>query len=369
MMKILKLLKTWFVLSIFLLVLKGLSQEIEKSIYITANTWDISNTEVLSQIAKDSKSVQNPMLLILGNATPKKAFGNALDKQLQIIKGFKKDAIFLPGNHEWSNKGHRRVKDIEKHIKKNSKARFYPHNGEPIRHYEINENMVMITVDSQWFLEDWNKDTYINQETEIHNRTLFFLEFENQIKKAQGKIKIIPIHHPIKTYTRQVLIGNTAGPTVQDYQNKQYRVLRNRLKTIARQNEDIIFVSGHDKNLQYINNRVPHLVSGAAGTTKNVKDGGDGNFTTSKNGYARLGINTDGKVTAHLLTVQNGGSKSVFNTTVLEGGKPKTNTSFTSRDTFPKTLSASIYTKADTDKNGFYKTLWGNPIENSTVNL
>ena len=359
MMTILKYINHSLRFLALLFVTIGSSQEIEKSIFIVGNTWDTTNTQVLSQIAKDSETAQNPILMVLGNASPKKGFKNSLEQQLKLIEGFKKDAIFIPGNHEWFENGYKGVKNIEKYIQKNSKAKFYPDEGEPIKKHDISDNIVLISVDSQWFLEDWNKHIYLNEASEIQNRTLFFLEFENLIKKAQGKIKIVAIHHPIETYTKQGLIGNTAGPTVQDYQNKQYRTLRNRLKTIARQNENIIFVSGHDKNLQYINNRVPQLISAAAGTTEKVKDGGDGNFTTSKNGYARLDIDTDGKVTAYFFTLENGVSKSVFNTTVLKGGEEKTNTVFTTKDSFPKTKDASIYTKEDTDKSGFYKTLWG----------
>jgi hypothetical protein len=236
MMTIFKCINHSFRFLALLFVTIGSSQEIEKSIFIVGNTWDTSNTQVLSQIVKDSEPVQNSILMVLGNASPKKGFKNSLEQQLKLIKGFKKDAIFIPGNHEWFENGYKGVQKIEKYIQKNSKARFYPDEGEPIKKYDISDNIVLITVDSQWFLEDWNDHVYINEASEIQNRTLFFLEFENQIKKAQGKIKIVAIHHPIETYTKQGLIGNTAGPTVQDYQNKQYRGLRNRLKTIARKN-------------------------------------------------------------------------------------------------------------------------------------
>ncbi len=57
-----------FIAFIFSFCLSTNAQEIEKSIFITANAWDTKNTEVLSQIAKDAEATLNPMLLVLENA-------------------------------------------------------------------------------------------------------------------------------------------------------------------------------------------------------------------------------------------------------------------------------------------------------------
>lgn len=353
-------LKICFTFCILFLVSAVKGQQIEHSIFITANTWNVSENQVLSQIAKDAETIQNPTLLLLGNAASKENFKNSLNSQFEVIAGFKKDVIFSPGEHEWYSNGYKSVQKIEEHIQKNSKAKFHPDDGEPIKMHDLSDNVVLITIDSQWFLEDWDNQIYLNEESEIRNRTLFFLEFENQIKKAQGKIKLIAIHHPIDTYTRQGLIGNTAGPSIQDFQNIQYRTLRRRLKTVARQTENVIFVSGHDENLQYINNKVPQIISGAAGATKNVKRAGEGEFSSSKNGYARLDIDTDGKASVHFFTIENGIPELKFNTIILKGGKEDSVSLSHTSDDFPTIKAASIYTKDETTKSGFYKALWGN---------
>jgi len=338
----------------------GFSQEIEKSIFITGNTWNASNTEVLSQIVKDAKVTSNPELLILGNATPKSEFKNSIKKQLEAVQKLGKNVIFMPGNHEWALNGHRGVSDIEKYIQKNSKAKFYPDDSAPIKHHNLSENIVLISVDSQWFLQDWNNDTYINEDTAIKNRTLFFLEFQNRIKKAQGKLVLVAIHHPIETKTRQGFIGDIAGFSKQDFQNKQYTHLRNRLKTIARSADHVIFLSGHDKNLQYLNNHVPQIISGAAGSLDKTKKAEEGTFTSSENGYSRLDVNADGKVTVQFFVLDNGSSKKVYQNTIFKGNIADENPSYTIKDNFPATQPSSIYTKEATKKGGFYKALWGN---------
>ena len=343
----------------FLCYFQVSSQEIEQSVYITGNTSDASNTEVLSQIMAEAESSQNSILLVLGNAAPKTKFKTSLDKQLQLVKGLKKDVIFTVGEQEWSEEGYGRTQTIEKYIQKNSKAKFYPDDGESLKKHDIGENIVLITVDSQWFLEDWNDHTYINEDSEIQNRTLFFLEFENLVKKAQGKIILVAIHHPIETNTKQGFWGNTGGIATSDFQNKQYRKLRNRLKTVARGTDNIIFISGHDKNLQYINKGVPQIISGAAGKTENVKKvRGDDTFATSKRGYARIDVEVDGSVSVNFYTIANSVSQQVFSTMILTGEK-NADVKYNFKSEFPLTQSASIYTKEAVTRGGFYKALWG----------
>lgn len=279
------------------------SQEIEQSIYITGNTWDISDTEVLSEISKKSQLVNKPTVLILGNAAPKTEIEKSLDIQLSILSNLGKDVIFIPGDKEWVN-GYRGVFDIEKYIQKNSKAKFSPDDAEPIKHQDLGENVELITVDSQWYLENWDDHIYINEESEIQNRTLFFLEFENRIKKAQGKIVFVALHHPTKTNSKQGFLSNIGGFSTQEFQNKQYRTLRNRLKTIAKGADNVIFLSGKSGNLQYIKGNVPQIISGAAGKLKAVNNGGQDDFSIAEKGYVRLDITTNGSVLAKYFTLK-----------------------------------------------------------------
>ncbi len=357
-----KSLKFHLILSVLLTVTgyaQVSSQEVERSIYMTANTSDTNTTDVLSEIASQAKSSSNATLLLLGNAAPKTKFKSALDQQFELIKGFKKDAIFIVGSQEWSFEGYKRTRNVEKYIQKNSKAKFYPNNGEPLKKHDISENIVLITVDSQWFLEDWNDQIYINDDSEIQNRTLFFLEFQNLVKKAQGKIILVAMHHPIDTNTKHGFWANTGGFSIKDFQNKQYQKLRNRLKTVARGTNNIVFLSGHDKNLQYLNKGVPQIISGAAGETENVKKAGSvENFALAKRGYVRIDIARNGSVKANFYTVENKTSQQVFSTTVLKEEK-STQVTYDFKSRFPTTQSASIYTKEAVSKGGFYKALWG----------
>jgi hypothetical protein len=45
----------------------------------------------------------------------------------------------------------------------------------------------IITVDSQWFLEDWNKTPTINDDCSIKSREAFFEELESVLSKNRDK--------------------------------------------------------------------------------------------------------------------------------------------------------------------------------------
>ncbi len=195
---------TLAIIVLLLIIQESFSQNIEKSIYLIGNTGTIDNPEVLSEIINDSKKAENPMLLFLGNSVntdnPSKDFKNSITPQLDKLSSFASKTFFIPGKTEWSINGHKGVQSVEDYIQKNSASKFYPDDGEAIKHKNISENIVLITVDTQWFLEDWNKDTYINDNSEIKNRTLFFLEFENRIKKDRGKIILVALHQTVQAH-------------------------------------------------------------------------------------------------------------------------------------------------------------------------
>src|SRR5690606_31413363 len=60
------------------------------------------------------------------------------------------------------------------------------------------------------------------------------------------------------------LIRKTSGISPQDNQNSFYRTLTNRIITLVGDRENVVFLSGHDHNLQYIEkNNLKQIVSGS----------------------------------------------------------------------------------------------------------
>ena len=134
-----------------------------------------------------------------------------LDAQLNILKDFKGEPIFLPGNHDWIRHGLKGIKRQEKYIEKhlnagikeedNWKNYFIPDNGcggpEII---EVNNNLAYVIVDSNWYLRDWDKDVAINDGCDAKNRKVFDFLFEESLRKNRNKNVVVLMHHPLNSY-------------------------------------------------------------------------------------------------------------------------------------------------------------------------
>ncbi|MFT6416574.1 MAG: hypothetical protein ACJARZ_001924 [Dokdonia sp.] len=337
----------------------ALGQQLETSVFVTANTGAAETLSVLTQMRDEAKTTGNSKLLILGNMVSEEGFSKdaraTVTAQLEVVSSFEGDIIFAPGNNEWATNGHRGVRSLEKFIQKNSNAKFYPNDGCPIKKKELTDNVVLITIDSQWYLEDWNNHIYLNEDCDIKNRTQFFLEFESMIKKSQGKTIMVAMHHPVFSNTRDGLLARTGGTSLNDFQNKQNTKLRNRIITLARQNEKIFFVSGHDRNLQHINTYgVPQIISGAAGKTQRTTTKKDSDFASSENGYARIDIFKGGAVS---VTFQ--GITTPYTAVVIKPLQKEKVFNFKDKNTFDATFSSSVYSSDETKKSKTYKGLWG----------
>src|SRR5690606_377350 len=157
---------------------------------------------------KFTKAGKEDVLLFLGDNIYPKGFPtsdgkkadeakNVLQLQTDIAKKFPGRVIFIPGNHDWFS-GVKGLKNQEKMIEGAlGKNTFLPENGCPIEKVNLSEDIVLIIVDSQWYITNWNRHPTINDECEYKTRSLFLEEFRSEIKKARGKTTLVAIHHPM----------------------------------------------------------------------------------------------------------------------------------------------------------------------------
>ncbi len=300
-----------------------------------------------------------------------------LNVQTDAVKEFKGDAIFVPGNHDWYAGGlnglERQEKYIEKVLGKNT---FLPENGCPIKKINISDDIVLIVIDSQWYMENWDDHPTINDDCEIKTRALFFDEYESLIKKSRGKTTIVALHHPMFTNgshggqysfashmspipvlgTLKNVIRKAGGVVTVDDQNKKYRVFQKRLVTLSQDNEKVVFVSGHDHNLQYIvEDNLPQIISGSGSKTSPTRNIGGGQFSYGAQGYARLDVFEDGSSYVRFYEAES--NSVIFKTEVLPADMVEKKVIFPS--SIPGEKTASIYTTAETEKGRFFKKMWG----------
>ena len=192
------------------------------------------------------------------------------------------------------------------------KNTFIPENGCPIKKIKINEDIVLIVVDSQWYITDWDKHPSINNNCDIKTRAQFLDEFRGEIKKNRGKTTLVVTHHPMysngshngnytfKSHLKPLpIIGSaknilrtTSGANNTDMSNRFYNDLRENLIAASQQNDNVIFISGHEHNLQFIQaDNLTQIISGSGVKTSGTKPNNKDQFGAGINGYAVLNIN------------------------------------------------------------------------------
>lgn len=312
---------------------------------------------------------------------------NHIMAQLKTLDGFKGNPIFIPGNHDWYNDGIKGLAREQKFIEKrlDSKDVFFPEDGCPIQKVEINDDVVVIAIDTEWYLAKWDKNPTMNDNCEIKDREKFFEELEGLIKKNAGKTTLIALHHPMSSYgqhggqfslKRQLyptgtklplpIIGTlinvlrkTTGASPEDLNNKNYRELRRRIMTLAQYSEKVIMASGHEHTLQYIyEDNTPQIVSGAGAKEGATRLMNGSKFSTGRMGYALLEVYVDGSSRIRYYGVGDHGEEEfLFTTEVLP--KDQKEVVKTYPETFPAEVEASIYTKEEVNKSKLFKAIWG----------
>lgn len=372
-------------------VLQNTSDEFT-SLYLIGDAGaENSSRETLQLLQQNFSSAEaDDLLLFLGdNAYPhwdkdSPSAQNALNLQLEVAKKFPGKVIFLPGNHDWRN-GLKALEDEEDFINERLKGKnhFLPENGCPLETVNISDNAVLIIVDSQWFLEDWDDHPKINTRCgQIFTREEFLLELEDEVTDNQGKTVVIALHHPVFTNgphsgklgakshlfpvddkTPLPIVGSlitqvrsTSGVSPQDLLSARYQDLANRVEIIARRNDKVILVSGHEHNLQYINKKgLVQIVSGAGSKSSPIALGEYGLFASGKNGFSRLDLHANGSIQLSFFETENGNSP-VFESMVYP---PAEDFQSNYPNNFPGTVSAAIYSQEETEKSKFFETVWG----------
>ena len=259
-----------------------------------------------------------------------------LNTQLETLTNFKGLPLFIPGNHDWGKYGLKGLKRQEEYIEEylnqgienedEWENYFLPDDGcggpEVV---EINDEIVVIIVDSNWWLRDWNLDPEINDDCEAKSRKVFAFLFEETLRKYRNKHVVVALHHPLFTngphggnftfkqhifpfidwrdnlYIPLPGIGTIAAffrttiGTKQDVAHQSYKNLKDALLGAAKKNGNFIFVSGHEHALQYFDNeRQNFIVSGSGSNVSATKIGNGAAFAYGHLGYARIKFYNNG---------------------------------------------------------------------------
>jgi len=325
--------------------------------------------------------------------------------QLKQLAGLPTKTLVIPGDEDWNDEGIDGLKKIEEFTEEllgNDEA-FQPENACPIEEIDISESMHLIVVDSQWYIEDWDKNPKFNDECEIKTREKFVKVLKDAMRKARHKTVILAMHHPLysngvhggelglRMLTKPVqenaylpvagfpysVVRSQAGIFPQDRYNPLMNELMEEIATMSSDIDRVVVVSGHEQSLQYIDQgNIKQLISGSTTATNIASLGKKGIFSAGKLGYVELRIYKDQSSQVFFNVVdENGNLKQVFQNNLFDKKQPY------DIDSLPpiteQFISSSVYpteeTEVDKDHEEFYgvhyRKLYGMQIKAPTVML
>ncbi len=310
-----------------------------------------------------------------------------LDAQIDAVENYDGNLFFVAGNHDWYAQGLPGLKRQADYLREKLKQDnvFYPEPGCGLASIEVSDKIQVLVADSQWFLEDWDDNPKINDDcAEIKTREAFFQEIDSELKKNQTKTVIFVIHHPLYTNglhggkfalnnhlfpTQRKLplpilgtianfLRTTGGVTSTDLQNERYKAMRKRIETIAGRWGNVIFASGHDHSLQYIEHEdIKQIVSGSASKASYVGLRNDGLFAYSGQGFATVDVFEDGSSWVSFYGSEDKTPKLLYQKEVIKAPVPFNTDTLTTA--FPSTVYASVYEPRDTTVSEVYESIWG----------
>ena len=356
------------------------SLKLEHTIYLVGDA-GYAQWGQIPPVLKYLKSVlegesENSTILFLGdNIYPKglvddgekgrKLAEHRLRVQLDILEKYKGRPVFLPGEHDWKS-GLKGLKRQRKYINKylNKKHGVTDKNDDKWENYffpkdgcsgpeviEIGKKLIILIVDTQWWLEDWNRQPKINDECLAKSRDMFEYLFLNAVKKYRSRNIVIATHHPPFTngphgghftlkqhlfplteladplYVPLPGIGSVvalvrgAVGTKQDQSHQLNKDLMRTLLKSANTFGSFLFVSGHEHNLQYLENgQQKFVVSGAGSRVSPGRIGKGARFAYGTSGYATLDFYENGQAWVQFWQVSHDGlsAKVVYRQMVKE---------------------------------------------------
>ncbi len=334
---------------------------------------------------------------------PLKAEERKLDEyklkvQMDAVKDFKGRVHFIAGNHDWYGYGVDGLEEqedfLDDYLDRNNVMEPNPGCGDPAE-IELRKDLVLVLLDSQWFLENWDGEPEINEGCEVKSRSVFALQFEEMLKGSRNKNIVVAMHHPVYTYGPHggsftfrehlfpltalnkslwiplPLIGaiypffRSAIGTSQDIAHPKYSEFRDIILNTARKNGHFIFASGHEHSLQYIERGGQSFIVSGSGSKKSATRRGEGSdFSYGKEGISELLVYEDGAVWVQFWTAEGSDEigKLVFRKKIKEAlpklKGPSVDSSAFSIIEDGQALSVPV-TDRDYSKKGLGKKIWG----------
>ena len=299
-----------------------------------------------------------------------------LTQQLDVFKGYDGEKYMIPGNHDWIQglpgglaQVNREQAFVERYLSQDSAEFrysgdfFVPRDGCPGPfEVRLQDDLVLIALNSQWFLaEPQNRPFGRNGNCGAETEDDVYAALEEIIARNKTKHIMVMAHHPLYSdgihggyftladhifplsivfkyaFLPLPIIGSIYpfarkyGGINQDIPHPLYQAYRKNLLDIFGKYPNVVYVNGHEHNLQYYKEGSTHFITSGSGCkTQHVKpgDGGGALFSDKEKGWAEVNYYDDGQVwTEYFIPEGNGQTaRRVFRTamyTKRPGEAPK----------------------------------------------
>lgn len=279
-----------------------------------------------------------------------------LDSQLSVADGTPAKVYMIPGNHDWEN-GSRNGFDaiIRQQLyvdfigKPNVK--YYPEDGCP-GPVELllgkDSSIAVILFDSQWWLHPYDKPE-IESDCSCKTKDELVTQMGDLLARNSKRLVLIACHHPFESngmhggyYTLKqhifpftdikkslyiplpVLgsiypIARSVFGTPQDLKHPNYANMVQQISAVVKAaSPNVIYVSGHDHNLQYIKkNGYNYIVSGGGCKQNRTSKNRSSQYNSTSTGFSVMEVSTNKNVTITFYTVSDTAVHKDYSSTIL----------------------------------------------------
>ena len=270
-----------------------------------------------------------------------------IQEQMNIVKDWEGQPVFIPGNHDWDYSGPdgleaiiRQGNYVSQYLGKPNV--FLPRGGcpGPIA-LPVGKNTTLVLIDTEWWLTDREdrpngpeNGCYVESELDL------IVQLDDMLNSLQDQHVVIAFHHPLATngnhgghyslgdhifplrlkypyaYLPLPVIGSIYplarmyGISRQDLPNPLYQQLKNAIVSVVEGRDNVVLAAGHEHNLQLQDiNGIHHVVSGS-GCKENFCVGGrDAIYVHKHKGFARVNYYQNGEAWVEFWVPQNDGSQ------------------------------------------------------------
>jgi hypothetical protein len=205
---------------------------------------------------------------------------------------------------------------------------YLPRNGCPGPEViQLAEGLLLVIINTQWWVQRGEKPMGQAQGCPYEDIEDFFVHLNKILRHNRHQRIVVAAHHPLysnalhggKFTIKQHIFPLTAAHkrvyiplpifgslypfyrqffgAYEDMSHRKYRKMRKRLLRIFHQYSNIVYVAGHDHNLQHFESRQNHyIVSGSGSKTSFVKKGGRATFTLEQKGFFVLNYYNTGEL-------------------------------------------------------------------------